>query len=151
MFSHEPIIFDDMCEVKKVKSAIYLDFDEKLSEGEHDYRFVGRVGQFSPMKDGVGGGRLVKSKDKIKYDYVTGAKGFRWMESEVVRKIGKEKDVNELYYHNLVDKSIEAISNYGNYEWFVSDDPVPPVGSPLFDLSNFMNIPDTDEEEIPFN
>jgi len=28
LFSHEPIIFDDMCETKSVKTAIYLDFAE---------------------------------------------------------------------------------------------------------------------------
>lgn len=149
LFTHEPIIFDDMCEVKKVKTAIYLDFNEELPEDEHNYIFVGRVGQFTPIKPGCGGARLVKTNsEKTKYDYVTGAKGFRWMESEAVRKLGKEKDVDELYYRKLVDKSIETISKYGNYEWFVSDDPVPPVGSSLFD---FMAIPETDEEEIPFN
>lgn len=150
LFTHEPIIFDDMCEVKKVKTAIYLDHDERLPEGEHNYVFIGRTGQFSPVISGCDGGRLVKiSKDGSKYDYVTGAKGFRWMESEFIRKNGRESDVNELYYHNLVDKSIDFIKKYGNYEWFVSDDPIPPVeSSPLYD---FMNIPENAEEEMPFN
>ena len=150
LFTHEPIIFDDMCEVKKVKTAIYLDFNEGLPEDEHNYSFIGRVGQFSPMRAGTGAGRLVKiSKDGSKYDYVTGAKGYRWMESEVVRKTGKQGDVDELYYRNLVDKSVDFIKKYGNYEWFVSDDPIPPVqSSPLYD---FMNIPEDAPEEVPFN
>ena len=32
LFSHEPIEFKDMCEVKSVKSALYLDFNEDLSD-----------------------------------------------------------------------------------------------------------------------
>ena len=150
LFTHEPIIFDDMCETKQVKTAIYLDFNENLPEDEHEYKFVGRIGQFSPVKAGTGGGRLVKiSKDGSKYDYVTGAKGYRWLESEAIRKEGRESDVDESYYRVLVDKSVEAISKYGNFDWFVSDDPIPPVQSSP--LPNFMNIPETDEEYLPFD
>lgn len=150
LFTHDPIIFSDLCETKQVKTALYLDFNEDLPNDEHKYTFIGKVGQFTPMKPGIGAGRLVKiSKDGSKYDYVTGAKGYRWMESEVVQKLGLEREVDELYYRNLVDKSVEAISKYGNYEWFVSDDPIPPVqSSPLYD---FMNIPEDTPEEIPFN
>ena len=32
LFSHEPIEFDDMCETKSVNSALYLDFNEGLSD-----------------------------------------------------------------------------------------------------------------------
>ena len=66
-----------------------------------------------------------------------------------MQKLGLEREVDELYYRNLVDKSVEAISKYGNYEWFVSDNPIPPVqSSPLYD---FMNIPEGTPEEVPFN
>lgn len=153
LFSHEPIIFEDKCETKEVKTSMYLDFNEFLPEGEHDYRFIGRVGQFSPMKPGNNAGLLVRSnKEGTKYDSVTGTKNYRWMESEVVRTIGKENEIDELYYRSLVDEAIESISAYGDFEWFVSDDPVPPVESrPLQDpLPDFMNIPETDEEELPF-
>lgn len=150
LFTHEPIIFDDMCETKQVKTAIYLDYDEDLPNDEHDYRFVGRVGRFTPIKSGSGAARLVKiNRDRDKYDYVTGAKGYRWMESETVIAEGKESETDMQYYYNLADKSIEAIRKYGNYEWFVSDDPIPPIeSSPLYD---FMNIPENAEEEMPFN
>ena len=71
------------------------------------------------------------------------------MESETVIAEGKESETDMQYYYNLADKSIEAIRKYGNYEWFVSDDPIPPVEcSPLYD---FMNIPENAEEEMPFN
>lgn len=36
LFSHEDIVFNDLCETKSVsKGAIYLDKNEDLAEGEH--------------------------------------------------------------------------------------------------------------------
>ena len=159
LFSHEPITFKDKCETKKVKSKLYLDFNENLPEGEHDYHFVGRVGQFCPIKPGCGGGLLVKTgtANKDKYDAVTGTKGYRWMESVTIRGTEKEADIDESYYRALCDEAIRDIDEYckkagKSYEWFVSDDPIPPVESrPLEEpLPDFMNIPETDEEELPW-
>lgn len=98
-----------------------------ISDG-HDYRFVGRVGQFCPIKEGCGGGELLREgKDaagNTKYDSATGAKGYRWLESELVKGLGKEKDIDLSYYNKLVDDAVDAISQYGDFEWFVSDDSV---------------------------
>lgn len=91
-----------------------------ISEG-HNYIFVGRVGQFCPIKDGCGGGILYREKDG-KYHAVGGTKGYRWLESELVRELGKEKDIDCSYYDNLVDQAVSAISEYGDFEWFISDD-----------------------------
>lgn len=129
LFSKEPIEFDDMCEAKEVKTALYLDMNEGLAEDEHNYRFVGKVGQFCPIKPGCGGGELLREgKDKegnIKYSSATGAKGYRWLESEMVKALGRESDIDRSYHNRLVDDAVEAISKYGDFEWFVSDDPVP--------------------------
>ena len=126
LFSKEPIEFKDMCETKEVKTAIYLDKNEGLPEGEHNYIFVGKVGLFCPIKPGCGGAELVReSKDKdgnTKYDSVTGAKDYRWFESEMVKELGKEGDIDRSYYDKLVDAAVESISQYGDFEWFVSDD-----------------------------
>lgn len=94
----------------------------KIAEG-HDYQFVGRVGNFCPILPGHGGGLLVREKDG-KYYAATGSKGFRWLESEMVRGTN-EKFIDKTYYNNLVDDAIETISEYGDFEWFVSDDPLP--------------------------
>ena len=51
-----------------------------IDEG-HNYRFIGKVGQFCPIKDGCGGGLLMREKDG-KYYAATGSKGYRWLESE---------------------------------------------------------------------
>ena len=98
--------------------------DEELREiaaSGHKYTFVGRVGSFCPIKPGRGGGLLVREKDG-KYYSATGAKGYRWLESEMVRTLHKEKDIDRKYYDELVNEAVTDISKYGDFEWFVSDD-----------------------------
>ena len=140
----------------------------ELIEQGHDYHFIGRVGQFTPIKPGKGGGILVREQNG-KYFAATGTTGYRWLESELIFKTtdettttldaetGEAKEIAKLtelydvedlidkrFYYKLVDDAVDAISQYGNFEWFVSDDPyVPPATTP-----DFMNIPDdVDEEE----
>lgn len=96
--------------------------EEQIAKG-HDYQFVGRVGNFCPILPGHGGGLLVREKDG-KYYAATGSKGYRWLESETVRG-SNEKFIDRSYYNNLVDDAIATINNYGDFEWFVSDDPYP--------------------------
>lgn len=121
LFSKEPIEFKDLCETKTVTTALYLDMNEHLGEDEHDYHFVGKAGQFCPILPGKGGGLLLREKDG-KYSFATGAKGYRWLESEMVADLKKEDDIDKSYYNNLVDEAVESISQYGDFEWFVSDD-----------------------------
>ena len=126
LFSKEPIVFEDTCETMSVTSSLYLDMNETLPEGEHDYHFVGKVGSFCPIEPGYGGGELLReAKDKdgnIKYAAATGTKGYRWLESETVKILGKEDDIDLSYYNKMVDAAVEAISQYGDFEMFVSDD-----------------------------
>ena len=116
-----------MCETKSVSTSLYLDINEGLPEGEHNRVFIGKVGLFCPIKPGCGGGELLReAKDKdgnIKYASATGAKGYRWLESEMVRTSNKQNDIDRSYYDKLVDDAIDTISKYGDFEWFVSDDP----------------------------
>ena len=94
----------------------------KLIDEGHNYIFVGRVGQFCPIKPGRGGGLLMREKDG-KYYAATGSKGYRWKESEIVKELGLEEDIDRSYYDKLVDDAVETISKYGDFEWFISDDP----------------------------
>ena len=132
VFSKEPITFEDLCEVKSVKTAMELDMNEKLPEGEHDYHFVGRVGNFCPIKPGCGGGLLMRqAKDKdgnLKYDAVVGTKGYRWLEAERVKNVCEE-NIDRSYYDGLVNDALDEIGKYGDVEWFISDDPY--IGSDL--------------------
>ena len=121
LFSHEPLIFKDFCETKTVTSALYLDMNEDLDEDQHDYHFVGRAGSFCPIKPGCGGGLLLRQTKEGGYAFATGTKGFRWMESEMVKELSKEQDIDDLYYRNLVDDAVKEISLYGDFEWFIGD------------------------------
>lgn len=107
--------------------AIEKNLNEQIDKC-HNYVFIGRVGQFCPIKPGCGGGLLMREKDG-KYNAATGSKGYRWLESEMVQELGKEDDIDRRYYDDLVNKAVEAISKYGDFEWFVSDDPFLKTGS----------------------
>ena len=125
LFTKEDITFDDLCETKEVKTAMHLDMNEGLPEEEHARHFIGKVGRMCPIKSGCGGGELVReSKDKdgnIKYNSVTGAKGYRWLEAETVQTLGKEGDIDLSYYEKQVEEAKASIRNYGQVEWFCSD------------------------------
>jgi energy-coupling factor transporter ATP-binding protein EcfA2 len=155
LFSKEPIEFTDLCETKSVSTSLYLDMNEglpdvsryekeletfrKLNPGAdiptphlldeigkgHKYHFVGKVGSFCPMKPGTGGGLLLREKDG-KYYSATGSKGYRWMEAEIVKELGKQNDIDQNYYRTLVDEAVSTISKYGDFEWFVTEDDRPP-------------------------
>ena len=121
LFSHEPITFKDMFETKTVSvGALYLDMNESLPEGEHNYRFIGKAGAFCPIRLGCGGGLLLRVNDG-KYYAATGSKGYRWLEAEVVKELGREDDIDREYYNGLVDVAVQDISKYGDIEWFMSE------------------------------
>ena len=115
----------------------------EIAEG-HDYRFVGRVGQFCPIKPDCNGGVLYRINDGKTYA-APGSKGYRWLESEVVKELGKESDIDRSFYENLINDAIEDISQYGDFEWFVSNDP---YISPK--RENWL-YPTNEEDEIPFD
>lgn len=144
LFTKDSIEFEDMCETMSVATSLYLDANEGLPEGEHDYRFIGKVGSFCPILPGHGGAELLREgKDKegnVKYSAATGSKGYRWLEAEMVKTLGKEKDIDRSYYNKLVDDAVNTISQYGDFEQFVSDDPVPDV-APWFNSENPDELP----------
>lgn len=122
LFSKEPIEFRDVCETKSVSSSLYLDMNEMLSPDDHNYVFIGKVGQFCPILPGRGGGILYREKDG-KYYAATGTKGYRWLESEMVSQLGMDGDIDISYYDTLVNDAIQTMSRYGDVEKFISDDP----------------------------
>lgn len=126
LFSHEELKFKDTCETKEVKNpaSLYLDFNESLGADEHDYRFVGRVGLFCPVRAGSGGAELLRGapdKDgQMKYGYASASKGYRWMEAGMVKNLKLEESIDYGYYDTLVNKAADAIAQYGDLEWFLS-------------------------------
>lgn len=182
LFSKEQIVADDLCETFSVKSALYLDMNEKLPdvstyekelekledkykkgklsdttfekesaklvpliEEGHDYHFIGKVGRFTPIKPGRGGGVLCREQNG-KYYAPAGTTGFRWLESEMISNDIFDL-VDESFYRTMVDDRIADISQYGDFEWFASDDPY--IGPDP--LPDFMNIPEGMDEEIPWD
>lgn len=126
LFSKEQIEFDDMCETKSVTSALYLDMNEDFPEDEHNYIFVGKVGRFCPIKPGCGGGLLLREKDG-KYYSATGTKGYRWLESELVKEFKNPDEVIDIsYYDALVEAAKSEISKYGDFDIFANSDEMPP-------------------------
>ena len=105
---------------------------EALVENGHDRNFIGKVGNFCPIKPGKGGGVLVRQaitpEGNTKFTSVTGTlkpdkTPYRWLESESVKVLNKEDDIDKSYYYRLVDDAIDAISQYGDFERFVADEP----------------------------
>ena len=144
--AYEQQITDDEAELKQIRrelnKTLRKEPDNKLKIAEienvidslsqqieeaHDYMFIGRVGQFCPVKPGANGGEMFYKNDAGKYLSISGTKGYRWLESEVVRTLGK--DIIDLsYYDSLVNDAADTISFYGDLEWFCSDEPY--VGPP---------------------
>lgn len=74
---------------------------DEIAKG-HDYHFIGKVGQFCPIKPGCGGGILLRETENKKtgekgYAAATGSKGFRWLESEMVKQLDKQGDIDRGY------------------------------------------------------
>lgn len=126
---------------------ICSELNEKIAEG-HNYQFVGRVGRFCPIKPGRGGGILYRV-DNNRYNAAAGTTGYRWLESEMI--LGSNEDaIDDNYFIKLVDDAIDTISQYGDFEMFVSDDPYIPEQKPK--VEDWMNIPDdAPEEGLPWN
>lgn len=122
--------------------------EEAIAKG-HNYIFIGKVGQFCPVKEGCGGGLLMREKDG-KYYAVGGSKGYRWKESELLRKLGKEDEVDMSYFDEMAHNAMGHIVAFGDFGWFASDDPY--VG-PDFVPGEIMSYPDPNwykDGDIPF-
>lgn len=137
-------------------SPVYAELLRDIKAG-HDLHFIGRVGQFSPIKPGCGGGTLYRVCDDKLYN-ASGTTGYRWMESEVVRNSGMETniDIDESFYIKMVNDAIDTINSYGDFEWFVSDDPytLTKRSGALSAPVEFKSPSDSDtiytDEELPF-
>lgn len=106
---------------KQVKLKFPDISDEELSriiESGHDYKFIGRVGRFCPIQSGMGGGELVSYR-KGKYDSVSGAKRYRWLESELVQDLKKEDEIDNSYFDEQIDDAISFIEEYGSFDRFI--------------------------------
>lgn len=109
---------------------------EEIEKG-HALHYVGRVGQFTPVKPGINGGVLYRVNEGKNYA-ATGSKGYRWMESEMVKTLELEDSIDRTFYNKLVDDAVDTISKYGNFDMFVSGG------------VDFISVPENAPEEMPF-
>lgn len=102
---------------------------KELTNKGHDYHFVGRVGRFTPVLPGSNGGWLVRQNDDdilgYKYNSASGAKGYRWVESETIEHAGLENSIDISFYRKLVDDAVNAVSEYGDFDTFVDSGVTP--------------------------
>ena len=118
--------------------------NEHIPEDKHSYQFIGRVGSFCPIKPEAGGGILYRMNDD-KYYAATGTKGYRFLESQTVKDLHKEDDIDMTYFDHLSNKSVKHISEFGDFDYFASDAKEPPYDYVL----NLGGVSDQ-VEEIPF-
>lgn len=176
LFTNEKILFDDLCETKSVTSALYLDMNEDLPDVSdlekqydkerkkdrpdeelltyledeiakgHHYHFVGRVGRFCPIKEGYGGGLLMRTQEdkrtgEISYNSATGTKGYRWLEAETVIVNEWSDRIDISYYDQLVDDARAAIGEYGDVDAFIeADSDFPFVDIPPWEESTDVKL-----------
>jgi hypothetical protein len=149
MFSKTDLNIKDYAQTKSVTSALYLDMNEDLPDDEHKYVFVGKVGSFLPIKAGKGGGILLRDQKGKMYS-AEGAKGYRWLETEVVKNLGMEDDIDISYYVVMMDKAMAHIQEMGNIEWLL--DPSPYIKVPNdYPAHGYIDIPQYVDDEAPFD
>lgn len=101
------------------------ELDAKIAAG-HDYRFVGRVGCFCPVKQQYGALLMAKNTRTQKYSAVTGSSGHYWLEaSDVVYRDDCWDILDKSYHEELAMKAKEAIDQFGSYDIFVSENGLP--------------------------
>ena len=114
LFTGEPIKFRDLCETKSVsKGAIYLDMEDG-----NDPHFVGRIGQFCPI---ASGGTLYRI-DGNKRSALSGTKGHKWLEADMIKTLGKEDSIDMSYYEDLAHDAMWDIMQFGDYSSFINTD-----------------------------
>jgi hypothetical protein len=103
--------------------------DAEIAKG-HDYRFIGRVGEFCPILPGKGGGLLMRRSTDGKYSSVAASKGYRWLEAADVRELHYEDNIEMSYFRSLADEAVDTIRKFGDFDTFVQDDKAPPFNYP---------------------
>lgn len=130
LFTKQPFEFKDFCETKQVsKGDIYIDFDSVKPMHSVDTpvkpQFIGKTGQFVPVKEGCGGGILYRIQDDKQYA-VTGTKGYFWVEASmfeeetVDRKALTWEDIDMTYFERLAEEARSAIDFFGPFAEFVA-------------------------------
>jgi Family of unknown function (DUF5906) len=112
LFSHEPIEFDDLCEVKNVvQGAMYLATSTSDEDDISTMRYVGKTGSFMPVR--YDGGSLWRVKDGKKY-HVSGTKDYLWVERDIAKyRLEHDELFTDMdYFETLLTNAVKAIEQY---------------------------------------
>lgn len=117
LFTGEELTFDDYCETKSVaKGSIYLAQAE--DQPIENMRFVGRVGRFYPARDDAAF-HLYRVFEEKRYA-VSGTKGYLWR-PDLGDPEAQMKMVDTAYSDELVQKALDTINEFGNYEELIKN------------------------------
>lgn len=124
--SDDPKSFEVFDEETKWMATDLMNLQYDIDKG-HDYRFIGRVGLFTPIKPGSGAGRLLRESGGV-YTSATGAKGYLWAESGSIgvtktiagddRPMLTMDDIDYSYFTRLVDDARDMIGAKCDLGWF---------------------------------
>ena len=99
---------------------------EKIETG-HNRIFIGKVGLFSPMLPGAGGGILLRDAGNGSFAAAPDSDGYRWMEAENVITLKRQDKVDYRYFDGLCNDAINTINQFGDFYEFVNEKIPEPV------------------------
>ena len=109
-----------------------MDYDEVVAdlkakiEPGHNYIFISRswllLSLRNPAATAVYYCRVVDKDRRKELCLCWQGQRLPLAESEMVKHLGKEKTASTGCYDAMVDAAVADISQYGDFEWFVSDD-----------------------------
>lgn len=116
LFTKEEIGLEDYTETRQVsKGSIYLAPPEDVDPEDPTKGavFIGRIGTFIPVKEGVdGAGRLLRVHEGKGYA-VTGTKGWMWARSSDIQDV---KSVDTSYVEHLATEAVKQVERFGQME-----------------------------------
>ena len=117
-----------MTKIKKVSdmpipdemTAKVNELTEKIETG-HNRIFIGKVGLFSPMLPGAGGGILLRDAGNGSFAAAPDSDGYRWMEAENVIMLKRQDKVDYRYFDDLCNDAINTINQFGDFYEFIDE------------------------------
>ena len=106
-------------ELDEISGMTDEELDAKIAEG-HDYRFVGAIGLFCPVREGTAGAKMVTPNNVGKWSAPSGTKNYRWKEAEIVEANNLQDTIDVGYFEDLVSDAIKDISKFGDFESFAA-------------------------------
>lgn len=100
----------------------YLDWTDEAINAEiakgHHRSFIGKVGNFCPIRGGYEGAELVCLNEQGSYVSPSGTKDVRWLEADYVKSHHMEDKIDYEYFEQMARDAINDIYKFGGDESF---------------------------------